>query len=227
MVCKSCNLSIINDANYCPLCNISMVKDKDSKTELELFTKFAYPMYEKRKKKTVQKILAFVSIAISILCMFINVFTLDAYYNAWSFIVASSLLCAYRSIYDWVSSIKNSGSKIVSQFIWLSQLMLVIDISIGYSGWALSYVVPWFSITTTLAITIVALANKKNYTEYTGYLMASIAISIRLAFVAILPVTIIKWALFAALLYSVLTILGLYMFSKPQFKSELKMRFKR
>ncbi len=227
MICKSCKLTMLSDSKYCPLCNIVVSDSNETDAGKSFVEKLQYPIYETKKKKPVTTTLTFISISVSLICVFINAFTLESQPLQWSLIVASTILCLYRSVFDWISSIKNSGSKIVSQFIWLAQLMIVIDIAIGYTGWSVSYVIPWFSIATTLAITIIALARKKDYTEYTGYLMASIAISVRLAFVAVLPITIVKWALLAALLYSLLTILGLYMFSKPQFKNELKKRFKR
>ncbi len=226
MMCKSCKLTMISDSKYCPLCNIVTSDSPEHKEQDYLVQKLIYPIYEVEKKKRVSTTVSFMSISASILCGFINIFTFHGYPLLWSLIVASCILCAHKSVFNWVSSIKNSGSKIVTQFFLLSQLVLVIDIIIGYTGWALAFVIPWFSMATTLVITIVALSNKKNYTEYTGQLMAAFFVSSILALLAIFPFSIQKWALLAALLYSLFTALALYMFSKPQFKNEIKKRFK-
>ncbi len=225
MVCKSCNLTILTDSPYCPLCHISIPKENLCERNA-IVSKVLYPEYVAKKKSVFSKSMSFLAIALSVICVFINIFTFEQSRMLWSLIVVSSILLAHRSAFNWVSSIRNSGSKIVSQFFLLSQLMLLIDIVMGYSGWALAFVIPWLSVSTTFVITIVALANKKNYTEYTGQLMASFFVSGLLALLAAFPFSIHKWGLFVALLYSLFTLLALYMFSKAHFKNEIKKRFK-
>ncbi len=226
MICKSCNLTIISKSPFCPLCKVVIPNvDKPNKKGLE--NKISYPTYGAKRKRLFSKSMTFVAIAFSILCVFINLFTIEENNYFWSFISVSSILLVHQSVFNWVSSIKNSGSKIVTQFFLLSQVVLVVDIVMGYSAWALSYVVPWLSVGTTFVITIVALANKKDFTEYAGQLMASFFVSGLLAFLAFFPFTTEKWGLLVALLYSLFTLLALYMFSKPQLKNEIKKRFKR
>ncbi len=226
MICKSCNLTVLSSTPYCPLCHVPIAIDGESNTD-NVMVKVQYPEYEAKKKRLVSKSMSFSAITLSVLCGFINIFTYKYYGFAWSIIVISCIVCAHKSVFTWVSSIKNSGSKIVSQFFLLSQLVLLIDIVMGYSAWALSYVIPWLSVATTFVITVVALINKKNYTAYSGQLMASFFVSGLLALLAVFPLTTEKWGLLVALLYSLFTLLALYIFSRAQLKNEIKKRFQR
>ncbi len=225
MICKSCGLTIVSDTPYCSLCHVPIASDV-SYNKGDVTDKVSYPEYTVKRKRLVSKSMNFVAIALSVLCVFINLFTFEQGSRLWSLIVVSSILCTHHSVFNWVSSIKNSGSKIVSQFFLLSQLVLLVDIVIGYSGWALSFVIPWLSVATTFVITIVALARKKNYTEYTGQLMASFFVSGLLALLAAFPFTTEKWGLLVALLYSLFTLLALYIFLRAHLKNEIKKRFK-
>lgn len=227
MICNSCKLNIVTTTHYCPLCNIPIAKPTNVIEGNDFSQMFRYPVYAGQKKKRLKNTFSFVSIAISLLCIFINIFTWSRTSILWSLIIISSILFVNRSVFGWISSIKSVGSKIVSQYFLLAQLFLSIDIVLGYTGWSFSYVIPWCSIVITILITLLALTKRKNYTEFAGHLMASIVISVQLLVIGILPLSKEKWGLMAAFLCSIFTIIALYIFSKQQFKEEIKIRFQR
>ncbi len=226
MICKSCNLNIYSNSSFCPLCKIVIENENQGFDEQSYAGKVIYPQLTSKKKKLFSSAFGFITFSLSAISVFINLFSLDEYSRPWSLIIVSSFFCLHKSIFAWISSIRNSGSKIISQFLLLAQLVLIIDITIGYTGWALTYVIPWLAVATTFVITIVALASKSDYTEFAGHLIASFFIAGFLALLALFPVTVEKWGLLVALLYDLLTLLALYMFSKSQLKNEIKQRFK-
>lgn len=226
MKCKSCNIDIITSSNYCPLCKCTLPLDSENTEHAKRLTPMLeYPHYLKVKPDLRSTHFFFIEFCLSLLCLFVNFFTFDKRPYFWSVEVISGFLFLHKSFFIWTSSIKNAGAKVILQFFWLSQLILVIDLVNGFSGWSLEYVIPWFSVGITFIITVLAMRKKENYTEYAGYMISSFFIAVLLAAVSLLPITEGKWGLLVALLYALLTFFALYLFSKPQLKNELKRRF--
>ena len=230
MKCPSCDLEILTENHLCPLCGKSLSQTAgqnyaDSAENLQRIEAFRYPIYRKKKRDTVKTVFFFVSCTTSIVCLFINYLTFSLHSYLWSFIVVSSIFFVYKTVFIWSSHIHYTGSKLFAQFFWSSQLFIVIDFLTGFSCWSLSLVIPWFSVGITLVLSILALCNRKNYQEYTGYMTAAFFLSGIPFVISLFPFIKVKWPSWTAVLYALLTIFALFLFSKRQFKAEMKKRF--
>jgi hypothetical protein len=164
-------------------------------------------------------------LAFSVISITVNLLTIEQYSLFWSGVVACSLLYALITIRNTIISKTHIGGKVLIQFISLSALVFVVDICSGFEKWSTNYVIPWLIVLSTLIITIVAFAKKSRWADYTGYLFATFFISLCPIFLFIFNLATVIWTSIAAIVYSILTIIGLVIFSDKQFKDETKKRF--
>jgi hypothetical protein len=230
MLCPSCGIEILTENGFCPLCGIHLNQtDAYNSVESEEIKQRAaacrYPVYKEKKTDMVKKILFFATCTVSIVSLFINYLTFAQNRFLWSLIVISSVFFIYKTVYIWTSRIYYIGSKLYAQFFWSSQLMIVIDLLTGLTLWSFSLVIPWFSVGITTILTILAYCNRKKYQEYTGYMTVAFFLAVALFCISLFPFIKIKWPSWVAMLYAILTVFALFLFSGRQFKAELKKRF--
>ncbi|MCK9170617.1 MAG: DUF6320 domain-containing protein [Treponema sp.] len=230
MHCPSCGIEILTQNGFCPLCGIYIQHTEeqtsaDSDEIKQRTTACRYPLYKEKKPDTVKTSIFFTTCVVSILSLFINYLTFAQNHFLWSLIVISSVFFIYKTVFIWTSRVYYIGSKLFIQFFWSAQLMIVIDLLTGLSFWSFSLVIPWFSVGITTTLTILAVCNHKNYQEYTGYMTAAFFLSLVLFCMSLFPFIKVKWPSWAAMLYAILTLFGLFLFSRKQFKAELKKRF--
>jgi hypothetical protein len=230
MICPSCGLEILTENGYCPLCGIhikqqSIQHPSDSAEYRERAAACRYPAYREKKIDTVKTALFFATCAVSIVGLFINYLTFTRNHFLWSLLVISAVFFIYKTVFIWTSHVYYIGSKLFAQFFWSSQLMIVIDLLTGLSFWSFALVIPWFSVGITTILTILAVCNRRNYQEYTGYMTAAFFLSVVLFCISLFPFIQVKWPSWTAMLYAILTVFALFLFSRRQFKAELKKRF--
>jgi hypothetical protein len=230
MICPSCGIEILSEDGFCPLCGIqtdnsATHNSADSIKFRQRAAACRYPAYRERKPDIVKTSLFFTTCAVSIVSLFINYVTFVDNHFLWSLIVISSVFFIYKTVFIWTSRVYYIGSKLFAQFFWSAQLMIVIDLLTGLSFWSFSLVIPWFSVGITTILTILAACNRKNYQEYTGYMTAAFFLSVVLFAISLFPFIKVKWPSWAAMLYAILTVFALFLFSRRQFKAELKKRF--
>jgi|WetSurMetagenome_2_1015567.scaffolds.fasta_scaffold52764_2 hypothetical protein len=230
MRCPACGIEILTANRFCPLCGIhieltSGQKSADSAEITQLTAACRYPEYRERKPDTAKTALFFVTCVVSIVSLFINYFTFAQNHFLWSFIIISSVFFIYKTVFIWISPVYYTGLKLFTQFFWTSQLMIVIDLLTGLSFWSFSYAIPLFSIIITFILTILTICNRKNHQEYTGYMTAAVFLSVVPFIISLFPFIKVKWPSWAAMLYALMTVFALFLFSRRQFKAEVKKRF--
>jgi len=227
-------MEILSEDNVCPLCGTHVPPQAASETEAAADTETQsakkaaacrYPAYKPKKPDTVKTASFFATCAVSIVSLYINYTTFSQYHFLWSVLVISAVFFIYKTVFIWTSRVYYIGAKLFSQFFWASQLTIVLDVLTGLSFWSFSLVIPWFSIGITTVLSILAVCNRKNYQEYTGYMTAAFFLAVVLFFVSLFPFIKIKWPSSAAMLYALLTLFALFLFSRRQFKAEFKKRF--
>ena len=129
-----------------------------------------------KKTNRIMKLLIGISIVLAIVAVILNeIFTKEF---KWSFIVIVGI------IYTWVTtlySIKknvNIASHVVIQTIFISILVVLIDIIIGYRKWSLELAFPIIIGVANLTIFILTIVSYKKYFKYALYQISIFCISI-------------------------------------------------
>ena len=217
--CKHCNVIVDSQHQQCPLCSRVLENSGQSITQ--------YPNYQKAysqvKNSSGTKMLLFLTISSIVVLLTINLLTIQYYNCLWSLIPITCLLYVWITYKKVIMSKAHLGSKILIQFFSISTLLIVIDACIGFSKWSTTYVIPFLSIAATLILSI--LARKSHWQEYMGYLLATFFINVSSFILFLLHLSNAIWTSVTAMVYTLLTVIGLLVFSDRRFKDEMRRRF--
>ncbi|OBZ13181.1 DUF6320 domain-containing protein [Bacillus sp. FJAT-26390] len=220
-LCSRCNVLVDDQHDQCPLCSKPLGYKGSSPT--------GYPSYEhyyqETKVFTVAKLFLFLTIAAIILAITINLLTLHINPYLWSAIVTTGLLYASVAIKHTIMSKAHIGRKVLFNYTALSFFLLVIDIFADFTKWSTNYAIPLFGMGATLVMTLLAIVQKSLWRDDIGYLLAMFFVSLCPALLFVFQLSNVIWPSVAAIVYSLLTIIGMIIFSDRKFKAEIKKRF--
>jgi len=219
--CDNCGLSVDNQHERCPLCAKPLGGRGESVLEYPPYAR----LYREEKAVTPRKLTVFVTIAAIIIVGTINILTASENPRPWSIVVAACLLYAFMTLHGTILSRSHFGRKVLEQFAALSILMVVFDLESGFSRWSLNYVLPVFSFTATLAITVAAIAKRSLWREYSGFLLAAFFASLLPGALYLIGLSSVAWTGALSAVYSLLSIVGLMVFSDRKLKDEVRKRF--
>jgi len=218
--CVSCKVSVYPQHCNCPLCGKSFDASAQSET--------SYPQYIFNRDKygfTINKLLLFISIVVCAISIFINAFTLDKNLAPWSEIVCASVITLWLIIRNAFEKRNGFGKKVLYVYGIVSLFLIVLDIYSGFYKWSTTYAVPFMTVAVAFIFTVMAVINRINYIEYLGVLIALFFVSFCPVIIFLFSLATQMWTSFIAILYCLLTIIGLIIFSGRSFKQELKKRF--
>lgn len=220
--CVQCQVSVNTERKTCPLCFALLRASEEPSQQLT-----PYPKYRSRavRYNVFFRILAFLSIIASFVSVLINLITYRDSGKLWSLVVVASL------IYMWIlfrSTIRGQGNvprRLLIQMLTLSALLYVIDRFSGNGGWSLSYVIPFLSMASLLAIIILLVSNTVKFRDYLSALFATCIFGLIPFILWLLDVVETLWPSFSAASLSISTIIGMFIFAGGHIKEELKKRF--
>ena len=221
MKCKNCHVNIADGLEKGPLWRKFVGK---SAARL-----LGYPSYKEIEDKVsrhiLRKLLLFLSIVGGVVSVFINIFTFSEQPMLWSLIVVVAWFALWLSVVVLSSKQINAAGKAIDMYGIISVLMVVVDSCTGFNKWSTTYVIPFLSIGLTLLITIITITKKSRFIEYFGYLLTTFFVSLTPLILIIFPLSNTIWTSLVSIVYSLLTTVGLIIFSDKDFKAEIKKRF--
>lgn len=227
LTCKNCKVEVESKIKKCPLCGREL-DDLKSNTNNDDYIN-EYPTYKNSvkpsKKATALKIFLFTSIATIILSITANVFLLHINQKLWSVIVSMSAIYFYITMRTFIFSHAHLGAKILIQYFFLSALVFIIDYFSGFYKWSTNFVIPSLLVIGLLIMTIFGLKQKTIWSEYIGYLTASLLMAGLTILLFIFNLSTMLWTAVASIVYSLLTIIAMIIFAEHTFKTEIKKRF--
>jgi hypothetical protein len=204
----------------CPLCGRRLGAPVPSDT--------SYPCYGSAEHNvgfTVERFLLFLVITASAITIFINIFTYDKAASPWSLVVMVSLVFSWRVIHIMQTKRANAGRKILNGYLIVSAFLVALDVFSGFLKWSTTYVIPFLTIFVALVLTILAVRGKKYLNEYLGNLLAIFFISLCPVIIYLFSLSTQAWTSMVAILYCLLTVVGLLLFMGKDFRKEIKKRF--
>jgi hypothetical protein len=168
LYCENCNVSITSNHEKCPLCQGDAVGEP-SKTN-------TFPIIKEKRHliNLILKISALITIVTSAISVLINL----GFGGSWSLYVIAGFITGWIVI--WIT-VKMHGN-ITKNTIWLtiiiSILSIIWDISTGYRGWSIDYVVPIICCFAMVEMFIVANIMKLRIEDYIVYLIIDIIFGI-------------------------------------------------
>lgn len=215
--CLSCGV-LVDDAHArCPLCQREF-SAPGTVPENPWYPR--YTVVEKERKSNLNlKIVAFLVLVVSSICIVINLLTGAG--HLWSLNVLSSILYAWLSVRHTILSKAHPGTKIIVQVFGISGLLFILNSMSGSARWSVNYVFPFLVIGATLLITILIISKKMRWKEYSGFMIALILLGFAPLIFYAFGLSQVLWTGVTAAMYAFLTLIGMLLFSEKGFKNEL------
>lgn len=211
--CKSCKIAIENNLTKCPLCG-SYTKETDDKYNDD------YPIVTTSYlNDIINRAMFFAAIAISVLSLFVNRYLAKSV--PWSFIAIVGVFYLLLSSKFIIKKKWNSGFFILSQVFLVSVVVSVIDKLLGNLGWSVDYAIPFIIISGSLSMLIISIVKPYKYKEYIVYLLVIALMGLVPLIFILCDLTRVFWTSALCVIYSVLTVLAMLIFTHRRFNVEL------
>lgn len=212
-------MRVADNATTCPLCH-TVLTDFDGVQPAA-----TYPDIDRylRRVSILTKILIYLSIVAGVTSVIINWYVYEGY--MWSVLTVTAILYIWYLIAYSIKRHSNLAGKVLTQSILASVLVVVADFAVGYSGWAVNYVVPILFSLANIAVLIIILVNRLEWHKYVIY-------QLYIAILGFVPIVLILFKIITepfipiiSTVISGLTLIGIFVFGEKTVTNELKRRF--
>ena len=217
--CKRCNIKVNENTDSCPLCRtiLTSLNESDYKP--------TYPEIKlnPHKYNIIKRTFIFISILSGITTAITNYLT----YNGvmWSVITITAIIYFWIMMAYSIRRNTNIASKILVQVLGAAILTVIMDYSIGYSGWSVNHVIPEIITLANISVLILVIINRMYWHTY-------VINQIIIAIFGLIPGILYLCGLInvplptvIATSTSVIVLLGTIIFGDKSIKSELIRRF--
>lgn len=217
MCCDKCKMEVIGDLTFCPLCQNELRAEGHVEENI-------YPrqMQQRFNNHTVLKAFGFISLIISIVCVFFNV-VIPAQ-SWWSLIVILCLGFVWMSLGAAIRKHRNIIKYLMYQTLIISIFLVALDYATGRHGWAMTIVVPTILTVAMLLMYVVSKMLHLQVGDYMIYLLLDALFGIIPLLFLLMGQVFSNIPSFICLLTSIISVLGLIIFEGKNMMSELKRR---
>lgn len=214
LYCKNCKVSITGNHEECPLCQGDIIGEPSQTNTFPIIKE------EKHLINLILKITALITITASVICVLINL----GFGGSWSLYVIAGFVTGWIVI--WIT-VKMHGN-ITKNTVWLtviiSILSIIWDISTGYRGWSIDYVLPIICCFAMIEMFIVANIKKLKIEDYIVYLIIDILFGIVPLALLLLNIVKIIYPSLICVAESVISLAILIIFEGKALKAEIVRR---
>lgn len=216
-ICPKCQVEVLDDTYVCPLC-LRVLEGQGEGTKV-------YPkvQFNAKRYQLVKRMLYFMLLLIVTLFSVINYLVYNSLMG-YIIVSASAIYFAVTVNYS-VLHRANLAAKILVQTIGAQLLIIVIDHTIGYTGWSINYVLPCICLFANLAIMLLMIINHMNWQEYIMYQLSMTILSLGQIILIICKMIERPALAIISVAISVLILLGTILFGDKRVKNELIRRF--
>ena len=217
-VCKKCGITVGADRKFCPLCQRKLSGEAEEGQQ-EIFPNL--PSYYKQYHLFF-RILIFLCVAVSAVSLLINFLIPTKIW--WSLIVIAGIGCMWIILATAVKKRHNITKGILYMTVILSVCAGIIDYLTGFYRWSLNYVIPTLLLFTMLSIAILTRVLHSRPEDYLIYLIVNGLLGLMPLIFLLTGWATVQWPSLSCIMVSFLSLVGIFVFSKMDPKSELKKR---
>lgn len=217
--CPNCNVNVYNNHAHCPLCNTELSKKESSSKE---YIKYKYG--ETSKKLWQRKIVRLALVLMPLLLLLINIFTYRLIPYWWSVVLIVGSLYTALFLGNTLNPRRPLGSRIILNYLLLFLWCLVIELSLGFQGWSLEYILPLSGVVASIVCVVDLFRNKHLYEELIVYILLMILIDLVPSLIIVFRRPYVMWPTLLAFAVSILMIIIMLIYNRSEFKNEIKKR---
>lgn len=202
---------------FCPLCQNELRPEGEVEENI-------YPrqVQQRFNNHTVLKVSGFISLVISIICVFFNIVIPSQ--SWWSLIVILCLGFVWMSLGTAIRKHRNIVKYLMYQTLIISIFLVALDYATGRHGWAMTIVVPTILTVAMLLMYVVSKMLHLQVGDYMIYLLLDALFGIIPLIFLLMGQVFSNIPSFICLLTSIISVLGLIIFEGKNMMSELKRR---
>lgn len=168
--CLNCKIDILDETERCPLCQ-SILKQTE-----ELENMYPEVRYRFRRLDFISRFYLFLALILEAVLFSINYFNFNGVW--WSIITGLVLLYGYVVLRYAVIGKSGYRSKSIILTLVFILTAIAIDITTGYRGWSLDYILPLAIILMDIAILILMFFNRQNWQSYICFQLLMVCCSL-------------------------------------------------
>ena len=161
--CEKCKVFLKGNYSICPLCG--GIIQEETKTENEfpviptIYQEFNYFI----------RLMTLISIAAIVISFAVNLIFMKE--SRWSLLVAAGIVCMWLSLFLIIRKKSNIPKTILWQVVLLSVFSVLWDVSMGWRGWSIDYVIPSIIVIAIISMAIGAKLLKIGVRDLLIYLL--------------------------------------------------------
>lgn len=214
--CPNCKIRVGGSPEYCPLCQSQLLGEGEP-------ARYPHVEPELRRYSLAYKIIAFVLLTITIICMAVDFLVLDSAMH-WSLPVLIGVAGTLILLRTLMKRRRNAPKLLFQTLILVSAVLLLCDVVTGWHRFSIDLIIPVMCTVALVLNFIFAFVNRRFTENSLVYLLLNIVIGV-LPYVALLigpSHTPGLWLI--CLIVSIITFLGLAIFKARDLWAELQKR---
>ena len=219
--CNTCHIKFEPPFKHCIFCNNTL---ESLQSEQAIREEWNYPIYQKihHGRKIFLKLLTFLVVATNLICILINQFTTGGELSWSLYVVASTIYTLLL-----VTSITQRGrllKKVVQGVLLTDALLLCLGAIAGSYHWCVDYVLPISVSALNLYAVFHLIGKKQRMYDYSVYVLNLSVLGIAFGILLYTNLVVTPWAIITCMIYSIITLLALFLFSPKATWEELLRR---
>ncbi len=215
--CKNCGVTILDDAEICPLCGFALENPHDGEN--------IYPDITGVTKKITMIARIYLTAAIMISGISIAVNYLKTPDVLWCLVVIGGLILTYLSLKVLVEYEFGYHVRVYTTVFAALGYMILIDAVFGFQRWSLNYLFPVMILGIELAAMILMITNFRNWQSYLSWQMFMIGLSILAVILGHFGIITRPRMSWITLGISIFIFIGTVIIGGRRARTELKRRF--
>ena len=200
--CSNCNVNVYQNHSHCPLCNSELeIKKESSKAYVH------YQYKDTRKSLLQRKFIRALLIIAPLLIVLINLLTFKWVPYFWSMILIFGSLYTALSLGNTLNPKRHLGSRIILNYLLLFVWCLVIELSLGFQGWSLEYILPLSGVVASIVCVVDLFRHKHLYDQLVVYILIMILIDLIPSVIIVFRRSLVIWPSLVSLGVSISMIL--------------------
>jgi hypothetical protein len=227
--CNKCKIEILDDAIMCPLCHRVLehedVESVERMDENHGSYSVMYPDVElsMRKLRRIIRITIFAAVLLEGIALFVNYVT--DFDIKWSFVSAVVLAYGCFTLIYSAEKKKSLQRKIVMQTLLGLVLIVLIDVSLGFRGWSLSFGLPSMILLVDIGLFVLMLVDSANWQNFIMALIWIFVISVICAIPIFLGFVEFPLVGIISVVVTAVFLAGTIVIGDKQAEGEIKRRF--
>lgn len=214
--CPNCKIRVGGSPEYCPLCQSQLLGEGEP-------ARYPHVEPELRRYSLAYKIIAFVLLTITIICMAVDFLVLDSAMH-WSLPVLIGVAGTLILLRTLMKRRRNAPKLLFQTLILVSAVLLLCDVVTGWHRFSIDLIIPVMCTVALVLNFIFAFVNRRFTENSLVYLLLNIVIGVLPYVVLLISPSHTPGLWLICLIVSIITFLGLAIFKARDLWAELQKR---